>query len=170
MRTHTTNHLAEEFECDRSTMARALRNVPPDAEKIPGKPTYKVSTAALALEAHRRRTAKSSGRKADERGGYNDPDPRLQRLYDDFDAADKAMRKLPTLAKRRAAVVGTIRPIIDATQKMLFTVGKDIGQDPDMTGFVADKLYLLALRGCESPCSWSHEESWSAMNADRGDE
>jgi hypothetical protein len=163
VKTHSINSLAEQFEIDRGTMVKALRSVPPDAEETPGRPTFKISTASDALAVHRRKTGNGPGRKADEYG-YNDPDPKLQRLYTDFDAADKAMRKLPTLAERRAAVIGTIRPIIDATQKMVFTVGEDIGQDPDMTRLVADKLYQLALRGFEEPCKWSHEQTWDAVN------
>jgi len=52
MQTYTLNRAAEMLEVDRSTMVRALKNTPPDAEK--GKrQSFKISTAARALERHR---------------------------------------------------------------------------------------------------------------------
>jgi phage terminase Nu1 subunit (DNA packaging protein) len=51
MHEHTLNRLAEMFEKDRASLARAMRNVPRDAgtEK---RPLYRVATAVKALIAH----------------------------------------------------------------------------------------------------------------------
>ena len=66
--THTAHALSELLETDRATMIRCLRPVPPDAQTR-GRPTWRIGTAARALEAHRRKSE----------GGKGGPDPRLQR-------------------------------------------------------------------------------------------
>jgi hypothetical protein len=170
VKTHSLNSLSEAFEVDRSTMVKALRDVPGDAENTKGRPTWKTSTAAQALEAHRRKTGNSFGN-ADSVGSgshYNPVDPRLASLYSQLNTADAALRQLPTLAKRRAAAINSLRPIIDQSQRMLKAVGKASGQDPVFTGLISDKLYLLALRGLEEPCGWTQNETWEAMNVETG--
>jgi hypothetical protein len=42
------------LDVDRQTMARALKDTPPDAGSA-RKPTYRVSTAVAALDQHRRK-------------------------------------------------------------------------------------------------------------------
>src|SRR5712672_1328321 len=160
MKTYSVNSLAENFEVDRATLVRALKNTAPDAEVTKGRPTYKTSTAARALEAHRQK-AGNTGSSGD---GYKPIDPRLASLYAMFDQADSAMRKLPTLIKRRTAALNLIRPIIMETQRMQMIVGKENGQDPEITGLFCDKMYMLALRGLEGPCDWSQDETWDAIN------
>jgi len=91
-------------------------------------------------------------------------DPRLTSLYAQFDAAEMTLRKLKTVPARRAFAVNTLRPIIAETQRMLQIVGKANGRDPEFTGLLMDKMYLLSLRGLEEPCRWSQSETWDAMN------
>src|ERR1700675_1016262 len=98
MQTYSLNHLAEQFEVDRSTMLKAMRNIAPDIVKRGNRPEWRVASAAKALEAHRR--------KAD--GNITSGDnPALQALYAEYDAAEKAMAALPTLAERREAARAT---------------------------------------------------------------
>jgi hypothetical protein len=159
VQTFSTNSLAEQFEIDRGTMVRALKNVLPDAELTPGRPTFKVATAAAALDVHRR----STGGRPNKTPDFDAVDPRLQPFYDAIDRAEAAMRKLKTLPARRAAAIDTLRPILDETQRMQILVGKETGQEPEITGLLSDRLYMLALRGLEAPCQWSQSETWAAM-------
>jgi hypothetical protein len=162
MKTYSLNALAEDFEVDRGTMVKALRNVPSDSEITPGRPTWKISTAGRALEAHRRRTG--NGLADSSSPDFNPIDPKLQSLYSQLDAADATMRTLPTLIERRAFAVKSLRPIIDATQRMQLIVGSANKQDPEVTGLFSDKLYMLSLRGLETPCGWTQSETWDAMS------
>jgi hypothetical protein len=159
MQTHSLNSLAEQLEVDRSTMVRALKNVVPDAEVTRGRPTYKISTASAALEAHRRNT----GNRPSRNKGPNDIDPRMQRHYDAFDTADAAMRRLPTLEARRQAAIcmGPQIAKMDALQRQ---TSLDSGIDQELTDLRCDRLFLLYLRGCETPCSWSQSETWAAVD------
>ena len=61
MQTYSLNALAESFEIDRSTMVRALKNTQPDAEVTSGRPTWKIASAARALESHRRKAGTGIG-------------------------------------------------------------------------------------------------------------
>jgi hypothetical protein len=162
MKTYSLNALAEAFECDRGTMVRALRDVPADSEITPGRLTWKISTAGRAFEAHRRRTG--NGTDDSSSLDFNPIDSRLQILYSQFDAADAMMRTLTTLVERRAFAINTLRPIIDATQRMQLVVGSANKQDPEITGLFSDKLYMLSLRGLEEPCGWAQSETWDAMS------
>jgi hypothetical protein len=162
VQTYSVNSLAEQFEIDRGTMVRALKNVLPDAEVTGGRPTYKIATASRALEAHHRSTS-SPRTKAPT---HNAIDPRLQQLYGAIDQADASMRKLKTLPDRRAAAVARLRPILDETQRMQILVGQETGQEPAFTGLLSDKLYMLALRGLEAPCQWNQDETWAAMSVE----
>jgi hypothetical protein len=104
VQTYSVNSLAEQLEIDRGTMVRALKNVLPDAEVTSGRPTYKIATAAAALEAHRRCTSIRQTKTPT----HNAIDPRLQPFYDAIDRAETAMRKLKTLPARRAAAIDTL--------------------------------------------------------------
>jgi hypothetical protein len=59
-KSYSTNYLAEAFEVDRASATRALRDVPPDQEQTVGRPTYKISTFAKALEAHHLKNASNN--------------------------------------------------------------------------------------------------------------
>lgn len=155
MQTFALNALAESFEVDRSTMVRAMRNVPPDVVRRGNRPTWKTSTAARALEAHRTKM----------NGGVNGTgtDPALQGLYARFDQADAAMRKLPTLEGRRAAarkMAGLITEIDRAMRRR----DRANGVDPEYADLRADKVFLLTARGLEGPCAWSLDEAFAEMS------
>jgi hypothetical protein len=164
MKTYSLNSLAESFEIDRSTMVRALKSTHPDAEVTNGRPTWKIASAARALDQHRRKTGISVGASDSTSHGHNPIDSKLQSLYSQLDAADATLRALPTLAKRRAFAIKSLPPIIDEMQRMLKLVGSANGQDPEFTGLISDKLFMLALRGLEKPCEWTQGETWNAMN------
>jgi hypothetical protein len=65
MKTYSINWLAESFEIDRGSATRALRDVAPDQEQTAGRPTFKISTFAKALEAHHLKNASNNDRGAD---------------------------------------------------------------------------------------------------------
>jgi hypothetical protein len=162
MQTHSINSLAEQFEIDRGTMTRALKNVAADAEKN-GRLSFKISTASKALEAHRRSIGRLPMRQKNSVAASNDIDPRLQRHYDAFDSADASMRRLPTLEARRQAAIdmGPLIAKMDLTQRQI-SLGE--GNDDEITNLRADKLFLLYLRGFETPCAWSMSEVWAAVD------
>jgi hypothetical protein len=166
MQTFSLNSLSESFECDRGTLVRALRDVPADFEKSKTRPEWKISTAAQALEAHRRRTGRadrhSTGRSRRENIDGT-IDPRLQRHYDAFDQADASMRRLKTVEARRQAAIGMGPQIakMDALQRQ---ISLDNGIDQELTDLRCDQLFFLYLRGFETPCSWSQSETWAAVD------
>jgi hypothetical protein len=166
MKTYSLNSLAESFEIDRSTMVRALKNTLPDAEVTRGRPTWKIASAARALEQHRRKTGNSADNNDSANQGYSPIEARLQSLFSQLHAAEVTLRTLPTLIKRRAFAINSLRPIIDETQRTQQFVGKSNGQDPEFAGLISDKLYMLALRGLEEPCQWTMNETWAAMSVE----
>jgi hypothetical protein len=166
MQTFSLNSLSESFECDRGTLVKALRDVPPDFEKSKTRPEWKISTAARALEAHRRSTGRADRyRTGRSRREHTDGtiDPRLQRHYEAFDQADASMRRLKTVEARRQAAIGMGPRIakMDALQRQL---SLDAGTDEELTELRSDKLFFLYLRGFEEPCAWSMSEVWAAVD------
>ena len=153
--THTAHALSELLETDRSTMIRCLRSVPPDAQ-TKGRPTWKISTAARALEAHRR---KGEGHSS---GGA---DPALQLLFDRHFAAEARMRALPTLAARREAAHAMIPAIVEM-DKATRQTGVLNGHDSDVVHMRADHMLRLYARGIEGPCEWTHDQVWEMFNDD----
>jgi hypothetical protein len=167
MQTFSVNSLAEQFEVDRGSLVKALRSTPPDAQATKGRATWKVSTAAAALEAHRRNIGLVGSRRSrgySSGGHVNDDwqDPILVRLYSEQDSADQALRKLKTLAERRKAAIAMI-PLITRVDAATRERGKANGGDPDAVDMRADILYQMQLRGLETPCDWTHEATWAAM-------
>ena len=164
MQTHSVNSLAEEFEVDRGTMVKALRNVPFDAEIKKGRPTYKTSTAARALEAYRKHSDRTIGGH-NSRVGHNSnlddgwQDPLLVRLYSDWDKAYTAMSKLKSLGERRHAAI-QMAPMLAQMDKMSRERGVENGNGEELTQLRADKLFQLELIGFEQCCSWSRSEVW----------
>jgi hypothetical protein len=156
METFTLNRLSEMLEVDRSTMVRALKNVEPDAEKTKGRPTYKISTGAQALERHRANSGTGTPG-----NGVSAPPPE----FDVFDRAFKAMEALPTLAKRRAAAIKLI-PVIDNMMKAMRQHAAANREDPYVTGMRADDIYRLTLVGFRIPCEWNHDEVWEKLNVE----
>jgi hypothetical protein len=45
-------------------------------------------------------------------------------------------------------------------------VGIANGQDPELVHLRADRCFALCMRGFESPCGWSLDEVWQAMDID----
>jgi hypothetical protein len=163
MQTFSLNSLSESFECDRGTMVKALRDVPPDFEKSKTRPEWKISTASRALEAHRRSIGRLPQRPNKRIAVNNEIDPRLQRHYDTFDEADASMRRLKTVEARRQAAIGMGPQIakMDALQRQ---ISLDNGIDQELTDLRCDQLFFLYLRGFETPCSWSQSETWAAVD------
>jgi phage host-nuclease inhibitor protein Gam len=131
MQTFSLNALSEQFEVDRGTMVRALKNVSPDAEKTKGRPTFKTSTAAKALERHRRNVGTSNGGGSNGSRRLGEIADELERLCGEADAATKVVKSKRTLAAKqphsRAAMVLINR--IDA----LFKESNDLLRERDPT-------------------------------------
>jgi hypothetical protein len=166
MQTFSLNSLSESFEVDRGTLVKALRDVPADFEKSKTRPEWKISTAARALEAHRRSTGRADRHPAG-RGTREHTDgtidPRLQRHYDTFDQADASMRRLKTVEARRQAAtsMGPQIATMDALQRQ---ISLENGVDQELTDLRCDQLFFLCLRRFETPCSWSQSETWAAVD------
>jgi hypothetical protein len=152
------NAAAEVLEKDRRTVIKSLRQVPPDGKER-GADRWRLKTIIDALEKMQPATPAPVGQ----------IDPRLARLYAEYDAGETTLRAMASVNKRRQFAVATLRPIIEETQRMLRIVGKANGQDPEFTGLISDKMYMLALRGWEEPCQWTASQCWDAMGDD-GDE
>jgi hypothetical protein len=127
--------------------------VKPDLVKRGNRPTWKTSTAARALEAHR---LKSDG---DNVG----TDPALAALYQKFDVAYDALRALPELEQRRAAA-RELAPRITEIDAAMRRIGMANGHDPELAHLRADKAFLLTLRGFEQCCGWSQAETWEQLD------
>jgi hypothetical protein len=163
MQTYSVNSLAEQFEIDRGTMVRALKNVAADAEKTAGRPTFKLSTASRALETHRRSSGRVPARPTKHTSASTETDPRLQRHYDTFDQADASMRQLKTVDARRQAAIG-MGPQIAKMDVLQRQISLENGNDEEVTDLRCDKLFFLYLRGFEEPCAWSMSEVWAAVD------
>jgi hypothetical protein len=157
LQTYSLNALAESFEIDRSTMVRTMRNVPPDVEKTRGRPTWKISTAASALEEHRRRAGTS-------KGGYvpGEPDPRLTALFAQSDVAEKAMLKLRTVEQRRAAAFA-MAPMIVEMHRMMRQVTIQNGHAAELADYRADHYQAVFMRVFESACEWTERQCAEQM-------
>lgn len=153
MQTFPLNALAEQFEVDRSTMVRAMRGVPADETKKGNRPTWKVATAARALEAHHRKGGNGSG------SGGSGTNPAFDMLIEDHFAAEAAMPSLPTLSERRAAAPALIERIIEL-DKVTRKMGITNGQDSELVHLRCDQMLRLYARGIEGPCEWTHDEVW----------
>jgi hypothetical protein len=150
MKSYSANAIAETFERDRGVVVRALRNTKPDA-MVSGKPQWKIATAAVALEKHRANNGGSTG---------NGNDPGLAKAYATFDAKFTAMEAAPTLAQRRALAV-KLAPVLADMDRKVRETGIANGQDAELVGLRADRMFMLALRGVEAPCAWtlaSHQQ------------
>jgi hypothetical protein len=157
LQTFSLNALAESFEIDRSTMVRAMRNVPPDVERTRGRPTWKISTAAQALEEHRRRAGTS-------KGGYvpGEPDPRLTELFAQSDVAEKAMLKLKTVVQRRSAALA-MAPLIVELHRTMRRVAIQNGHAAELADYRADHYQAVFMRVFETACGWSERQCAEQM-------
>ena len=164
--TQSINALSAAFECDRATLVKALRNVPPDSDQVPGRPEWKFSTAMNALIAHRARNPRAARRRQHFNGGGDAgvdwKDPMLTQLFAQQDEAEAAMRRQPTLACRRKAAVAMV-PLLGRVYAAICERGRINGLDPDAVDYRADHLYLVGLRNFEKPCEWDEDETRLVM-------
>lgn len=128
MHEHTVNRLAEMFEKDRATLARALRGFPPDGGTTK-RPLYRVATAFNALIAHE---AKPDGRHGS--GAVAQLAAERARL-----AKEQADRVARMNAMERRQVVRT-EPITRFLQSMLLAVRERL------LGLAGQHAYALAMQ------------------------
>ena len=151
MQTFSTNAASLLLERDRRTVTKAMLGVAPDT-KVNGQPRWRLRKIVDALAAQERPAAGGTA-------GANPPE------YARFDQAYQALTVLPTLPRRRAAAVKTI-PLLNDMIKALRARGREVGEDPEVTGMRADRVFQLALVGFREPCQWNHDEVWEHLNID----
>ena len=81
---------------DRQTIARALKNTPPDAQER-GAPRWKMSTIFTAMERHNRANEGNNGNGNVGRNRLGDIADELERLHEELDATIKLVRSLPEM-------------------------------------------------------------------------
>jgi hypothetical protein len=144
------------LERDRQTIARALRNTPPDGQER-GSPRWKMSTIVAAMERHSRANGSDT---------TTGPNPELQALSRKFDLAFEAMSALPTLEKRRAAARSKLRPLIATMNRLFREHAKATGVADDVVSTRADLLIGDYVHGFEKPCGWSGTACWENLDTD----
>jgi hypothetical protein len=146
---------SELLEKDRQTIARALRNTPPDGQER-GSPRWKMSTIVAAMERHSRANGSDT---------TTGPNPELQALYRKFDLAFAAMQRLPNLQGRRTAA-RKLRPLIATMNRSFREHAKATGVADDVVSTRADLLIGDYVHGFETPCGWSGTECWENLDTD----
>jgi hypothetical protein len=155
MKTYSANQLAEMLEKDRGTIVRSLRNVSPDAETTKGRPTWKLATAARALEKHNRAQDGGSGNSG--AAVANPPE------YAAYDRAFDKLEALPTLPARRKAAIA-IMPMLHGMIAALRKQGHEVSQHPEHVELRGDRVYQLMMLGFQGPCEWTHDQVWANLN------
>jgi hypothetical protein len=72
------------------------------------------------------------------------------------------MRKLKTVDARRRAAIALVPQLTHLDHAMRERSIAN-GNDSELVHLRTDKLYMLRLRGFETPCGWSQSEAWDAM-------
>ena len=113
MQTHSVNSLAEQFEVDRGTMVKALKSVSPDLEKTRGRPTYKISTAARALEAHQKKRNGGEVGGESTSAGLTEQRVRIAKAKaDEIELKNKIAQGKVTSVREVGIIVGTMFSVI----------------------------------------------------------
>jgi RNase H-fold protein (predicted Holliday junction resolvase) len=149
--TFSINSASEILERDRRTLVKALRHTPPDG-KMRGAPRWRLKTILDALEEMQPARPTPVGQ----------IDPRLASLYAQFEVAETAMSKKPTLAARRQAACEML-PLIVGMDKATRKIGIASGQDSELVHLRADQLLRLYARSIEGPCEWTHDQVWKMI-------
>jgi hypothetical protein len=137
MLTYPANALAEQFECDRSTMLRALRGVPADLVKKGNRPTWKVATAARALERHRRKQGGATSGDRDRRALVD----RLGSLNGELDHQFSCLEAEADLEKRRAlSLEMQVGATINSMEEIFQSLNESDEEFGEMMQIVTDKL------------------------------
>jgi hypothetical protein len=138
MQTFPLNALAEQFEVDRSTMVRAMRNVPADLVKPGNRPTWKTATAARALEAHRRKQNGGNGGTGPTQLALAD---RIEADFETFDAGFAKLEGEPDLERRRKLdkQLG-VGKIIGDLDRMMKAANEGLGEGEGLFAFASEHL------------------------------
>jgi hypothetical protein len=147
---------AELLERDRQTIARALRNTPPDGREN-NQPRWKMSTIVDAVKHHSGVPIQSASRSTG-------TDDELMAVYAAFDVKFNAMAVLPTLALRRAAAC-ELAPEIAGMDQASRQRARANGVGDELADLRADQLYRLCMRGFEKPCEWTSAQCWENLDA-----
>ena len=138
MQTFPPNALAEQFEVDRSTMVRAMRSIAPDLVKRGNRPQWKVSTAAMALELHRR--------KKHSNGDYHRLAlvDKMEAAFGELDRQFESLKAEADLEKRRAlSLKMQVGKTINSIEELFETVN-EMDEDGCLMQIVSDKLVNTA--------------------------
>jgi len=154
----SVNAASEALERDRRTIVKALRHVAPDSFEGGGKkhPRWKLPTIIAAL-------ATLEAPKATKATGQSDGDAydaQWRAANEAFDREFEKLKKLPTLAQRRAKAL-EVGDIINSGTAALLARDKADGLDPEHAELRAQRLFFLAVTGLCTPCGWSRDQAWS---------
>jgi hypothetical protein len=159
MKTFSINAASELLERDRRTITKVLRKVRPDTHENK-KPRWRLRKIVDALEAAAVRPESQIG------DAGSDITDKLDALYKQFDAAYDAMKAGPDVAKRRT-MARKLAPLIAQTDCLLRARDTANGLDPEYVDLRADKVFFLMMRGFETPCEWSQNETWAHLGVRR---
>jgi hypothetical protein len=171
MQTYPLNALAEQFEVDRSTMVKAMRDVPTDLVKPGNRPTWKIATAEKALAAYKQRIADTRRYKEEAKNeGSERVNAELQAMFDQLMAADAEMRAIGSLSGRRAFAKKTLLPLLRSVDRAMRDDGRAHGEPHMLTDLRCDqhlRVFLVSGLGPDASNSpeWSPSECWGAYNA-----
>lgn len=151
----SVNRAAEMLERTRRTVKRALRDVPPDGFER-GQPRWRLANIVKALE---RRTNKTSY--AYQGDGEDDVlEQEHASAFAKFEKAFDAMKKLPTLERRRARSVELGNLVDDCIAKMKAR-DEFTNLHPDHIALRGQEVYRIMMWGFCSPCEWNKSEVWT---------
>lgn len=152
----SVNLAAETLERTRRTIKRALRNTPPDSRER-GQPRWKMTTILGALEKN------TTPPQAFGKIENNTLSGELERLYTEFDGRYDEVRSAPTLAKRRKLAF-KLAPLIAQTDRLQRLRDAADGLDHEHVCLRADRIFYLIMLGFETPCGWSHDQTWANLD------
>jgi hypothetical protein len=147
---------AELLERDRQTIARALRNTPPDG-KEKNQPRWKLSTIIAAVERHGRPNDSGNNVNANVQGRrLGDIGDELEQLHEELDSTIKLVRSLPDMDAKQPHSRAGMRLLerIDAlyTEANEILVAEDsTSLSPYVTPQIVGTLFRLLLAAAYGP-------------------
>jgi hypothetical protein len=193
METFPLNSLAEQFECDRGTMVRAMRGVAPDLVKPGNRPGWKVATAARALEAHRKKaweekrqkeleaqrrkeeasTTKTTTSRNGETMVLTGVAAQCAIAFDAYDKAQDKLQAIKTIEARRAFARAELGPIAREALALMRERDTKNGLHEQHVELRNQEIFRLMVRSIEGPCGWStgptkgELEAWCVLDPPR---
>ena len=156
----SVNRLSIMLDCDRQTLARALKKTPADAG-TDKKPLFRVSTAVEALEAHRGRPDRR--RKTSDGGGHVDVE--LQRMFIKLDDLHGEIAGAATIEARRKLMREEFFPLNFATTRAMTEASRRCGEDREFGSLRIAEHERVQLMTLRQVCGWNADEVMDEYNA-----